>query len=150
VKDGDGMAQTVEQALAAATLYSDQQEYIVIQLPASAIMAAAGIIAEIGEPFCALIVDKDEVTLIIPAEAWDDFQQRLPKHQLMEQTYRLITFDAVLDPSLIGFMARISQTLTEVKVSILPVAAYSRDHIFVPAQQFDIAMSALERIKSET
>jgi hypothetical protein len=142
------MAQTVEQALRSATLYSDHQAYVIVQLPASAIMAAAGVVAEIGEPFCALIIDKDEVSLIIPQDAWTDFAKRLPNHQIVDRPYQLITLDVELDMALVGFMARISQALAEAGVSILPLAAYSRDHILISADQFDIAMAALQKLQS--
>jgi hypothetical protein len=144
------MTQTVEQILAAAKLYSDEKDYIIVQLPAAAITAAAGIIAEISEPFCALIVDKDEVTLVVPHEAWEDFSKRLPNHKVTDKLYKLITFDIALEMSLVGFMARISQALSEVNVSILTFAAFMRDHLLVPADQFDIALAALEKLKSRT
>lgn len=143
------MPQSVEQALTQATLYADSQPYTLIRLPAGGITVAAGIIAEIGEAFCALLVDKDEVTLIIPTEAVNDFSSRLHGHSVSPKNYRLITFDVELDMELVGFMARISQALAEAKVSILPLAAYTRDHILVPAEQFDIAMITLEKLKSD-
>ena len=142
------MGQSVEQILAVVTLYSDQQNYVIVQLPTGAIMAAAGIIAEIGEPFCSLIVDKDEVSLVIPADSWEDFSKRLPNHKTADKPYRLITFDTALEMTLVGFMARVSQALANANVSILPLAAFSRDHILVPTDQFDIALAALERLKS--
>ncbi len=142
------MVQTVEQILAAAKLYSDYKDYIIVQLPAAAITAAAGITAEISEPFCALIVDKDEVSLIVPYEAWGDFSKRLPNHKVADKSYRLITFDIELEMSLVGFMARISQALADANISILTFAAFTRDHILVPADQFDIALAALEKLKS--
>jgi len=144
------MAQTVTQAITEAKLYSDQQDYVMIRLPATGIMAAAGVIAEIGEPFCALMVDKDEVSLVIPDEARADFAKRLPDHELADKLYRLITFDIELDMTLVGFMARISQALADANVSIFPLAAYTRDHILVPADQFDIAMATLQKLQSGT
>ena len=39
------MAQTVEQALAAANLYSDGELYKIVHLPPNAVTAAAGILA---------------------------------------------------------------------------------------------------------
>lgn len=144
------MTQTVEQILAVAALYSDEKDYVIVQLPAAAITAAAGIIAEVSEPFCALIVDKDEVSLVIPYEAWEDFSRRLPNHKVADKRYRLITFDIALEMSLVGFMARISQALAEVNVSILTFAAFTRDHLLVPANQFDIAMAALQQLKPRT
>ena len=144
------MTQTVDEILAAAALYSDEKDHIIVQLPAAAITAAAGIIAEVSEPFCALVVDKDEVSLVIPYEAWADFSKRLPNHKVADKRYKLITFDIALEMSLVGFMARISQALAEVNVSILTFGAFTRDHFLVPADQFDIAMAALQKLKSRT
>lgn len=142
------MAQTVEQALAAASFYSDDQLYALIRLPPAAITVAAGIVAQIGEPFCTLVVDKDEVTLLIPAQAADDFAVLLNAAERAPTDYRLITIDVPLEPSLVGFMARISAALAAAQVSILPIAAYARDHLMVPANQFETARTALEKLKA--
>ncbi len=142
------MNEAVRQALQQAHLYSDRVDYSIIKLPPRAITVAAGIIAEIGEAFCALIADKDEVSLIIPAEAVDDFASRLKDHRASPTPYRLITFDLKLDFSMFGFMAVVSKTLAEDEVPILPIAAFSRDHILVPSVQFDIALQALQKLQS--
>jgi len=38
--------------------------------------------------------------------------------------------------------------LAAADVTILPLAAFSRDHLLVPAAQFDSALQALEALKS--
>lgn len=140
------MTQTVQQALDSATFYSDHQDYVFVRLPSAAMTAAAAVIAGIGEPFCALVVDKDEVSLVIPAEARQDFQQRLPGAEVYEQVYRLITIDVILEPDLVGFMAHLGQALAAAGISIMPFAAYSRDHLLVSAHQFDAALKALQEL----
>ncbi|MBC7870881.1 MAG: ACT domain-containing protein [Chitinophagaceae bacterium] len=142
------MTQTVESALAQATFYNDGQNYALVKLPTKAITAAAGVLAEIGEPFAALIVDKDETTLIVEEEGFEELAVRLPGHILSPIFYRLITIDVELAPELTGFMARIGTALAGAGVTILPLAAYSRDHLLVPAAQFDSALQALEALKS--
>jgi hypothetical protein len=142
------MPQTIEQALSQATFYSDHQDYVLLQLPARAIMAAAGIIAEIGEPFSVLIADKDEVSLLISTEALEAFADRLPDQQSNHNLYRLITIDVALDPNLTGFMAHLSTALAEVGVPVFPYAAFTRDHIVVPAEHFERALTALEKLKT--
>lgn len=142
------MPQTVEQALAQAKLVTDGTEYVLVKLPPKGITAAAGVIAEVGEPFCGLIADQGEVTLIIPAEAVQDFVARLPGHALSPNRYRLITFDVALDFTLVGFMAVVSAALAAAGVSILPYAAYTRDHVLVPVEQFDLAMTTLRKLQS--
>ncbi len=141
------MAQTVEQALQQANLYTDNVLYSLIHLPPNAIMAAAGIIAELGEPFSTLIVDKDEVTLIIPADAVADFTKRLRDHRVSNSAYRLITFDLELEPTLTGFMARVSVALAAANVPILALGAFSRDHLLVPADRFDTAWDTLKQLQ---
>ncbi len=138
----------VQFALKQTSLYSDSVDYAVLKLPAGAITVAAGVVAEIGEAFCTLVVDKNEVSLIIPAEAVEDFGNRLKGSETAPTPYRLITFDLELDFNLFGFMAAVSQTLAEAQVAILPIAAFSRDHILVPSTQFDIAMQALQKLQS--
>jgi hypothetical protein len=129
-------------ALTRATLYSDDVLYTLVHLPAPAITAGAGVLAGVGAPFSAVIVDKDEVTLVLPQEAWQEFAHRLPDHRTADD-YRLITFDLPLDPALIGFMALVSRILAETGVSILALSAFERDHVLVPAAQFQAAWDAL-------
>jgi hypothetical protein len=140
----------LEQAFASLQLYTDNRDYRLVKLPARAITAAAGVVAELGEPFAALIVDKDEVTLLLPDEAWNDFASRLPGNTAADTIYRLITCDVALDLSLVGFMARVSGALADAGVSILPYSAYTRDHIFVPAEKLTVAMAAIEKLKSQS
>lgn len=142
------MPQTVDQALQQAQLVTDGQDYALVRLPPGAITAAAGVLAEIGAPFTALLVDRAEVTLVIPAEAAADFAPRLPGHQLSPLAYRLITFDVVLEPGLVGFMARVASALAAEGISLLPYAAFTRDHIFVAAPDLDRALAALNRLRA--
>ena len=63
--------------------------------------------------------------------------------------YRLITFDVDLAPTLVGFMAFITDKLANAKVSVLPFGAYSKDHIFVSTQDFEKAMDVLQNAAIE-
>jgi uncharacterized protein len=135
--------------LVEARFYSDSERYVLVRLPAKAITAAAGIIAEISDPFTALIVDKDEVTLIVPEEATEEFAARLRDHIVSEERYRLITIDVILPPDLVGFMALVSTALAEANISVFPYAAYSRDHILVRETQHAAAVDVLEKLRSQ-
>ena len=142
------MSRSIDRILSQATFYSDGIDYSLIRLPARAITIAAGIVAEIGEPFGALIVDKDEVTLLTYSEAVDAFSRRLGYATVYPTPYRLITIDVELDPTLTGFIAYIGRALADARISILPYAAYTRDHLLVPAAQVDEAIAVLESLKS--
>lgn len=143
------MTQTIKQALKNATLYNDDYSYRFIKLPANAITAAASVVAQAGNPFTALLVDKDEVTLMLEDEDFHQYQKHMIDYEVSETHYRLITFDIVLDSSLVGFMAVVSAKLADAGISIMPFAAFSRDHIFVPAADYDKAIQALKDLQNE-
>jgi hypothetical protein len=142
------MPQTLNDALKQAALYSDNCLYRFVKLPNNAITAAAGVVAEIGNPFTALLADKDEVTLMIEAEGFEQYKKRLLNHEVSNIRYRLITFDVELESSLVGFMAQISLALAEAGISMMPFAAYTRDHLFVSEADFESAITVLENLKS--
>jgi hypothetical protein len=139
----------LDETLANLTLFSDERDYSLVQFPARAITLAAGIIAEIADPFAVLIVDKDEVTLIIPTELMSEFERRIPDGASALPPYRLITLDQELDPELTGFLAAISRVLAEAGIPILAFSAASRDHFLVPSNQYNIAVSVLENLRSK-
>ena len=68
------MAQTLAQALQSGTLYSDEYIYRFVKLPVNRLVAAAGVIAEVNHPFSGLLLDKDEVTLMIEDEDFEQFK----------------------------------------------------------------------------
>ncbi len=143
------MSQSVQEVLRGASLYSDGRNYRILKLPPNAITLAAGLVAEIGLPYCALIVDKDEVTLMLPDEAQAAYSARLRGAIASERAYRLITLDAELDPELVGLMARLASALAGAGIPLLSFAAFSRDHVFVSSADFDEAVRQLQRLQEE-
>ena len=143
------MNQLVDEAIRNTTFYSDDNTYVIVKLPARAITAAAGIVAEIGEPFSALIIDKDEVSIMMVNEAIEEFKHRLPEHEVSEIAYRLITFEVTLALDLVRFMARISNVLADANISIMTYAAFTRDHFFVPMDKHAQALDTLQNLQNQ-
>ncbi|MYE77670.1 MAG: ACT domain-containing protein [Chloroflexi bacterium] len=143
------MTQSAEEALREATLVSDGCLYRLLQLSPKAITLAAGVLAVAAWPFSALLVDKDEVTLLLPDEACQEFARRLRHAAISDEAYRLITIDIELDSALVGFMALLSGALAEAGIPILTYAAFSRDHIVVRAHDFEAAMRALRQLQQK-
>ncbi len=143
------MSQSLDEALRNARATSDGRVYRSVKLPPRAITLAAGVVAELGRPFCSLIVDKDEVSLMIPQEAVAAFETRLRLAEISALEYRLITLDVALAPELVGFIARVAAALAAAGVPVLTIAAHSRDHVFVPAADFDKAMLALKALRKD-
>ncbi len=142
------MQAALRDALRRSVLYTDQRTYCMVHLPARAVTAAAGVLAEISTPFSAIIVDKDEVTLILAAEDFADFASRLPGHSV-QPGYRLLTFDTVLEPTLIGFLSAISACLAEHEIPLMAFSAFERDHLLIPEVRFEAAWQAITDLKAQ-
>ncbi|MBN1486769.1 MAG: ACT domain-containing protein [Anaerolineae bacterium] len=123
-------------------LFTDGVNYVILRLPQQQAPAAARLLVKLTTPFKALVLDKDELTLVLSQQAWEELEYPL---EIIAQspTYRLITFDLPLDLGLVGYLATLSAILAEAGISIFPVAAFSRDHILVQAEEFDRAWEAL-------
>jgi hypothetical protein len=137
------------EALANLNLYSDEREYAILKLHPRAIVAGAGVIAEVGDPFVALLADKDEVTLIMPADLVEEFSTRLHAPVQAPETYRLIMVDQELPFDLVGFIATLGNALAQANIPIMTYAAFSTDHIFVPTSRFDEAIKTLYTLKTK-
>jgi len=138
-----------QQALRQASLYTDDLRYRILHLPANAITAAAAILAEIGEPFAALLVDKDEVTLVLSEDDFQEYERRLLNQRSSEALYRLITIDFVFDLNFVGFLAYISTALAQADIPIMAYSSFQRDHLLIAESHFDRAMQVLQTLQQK-
>ena len=88
------------------------------------------------------IKDKNELTVIID-------QTKINEEDIIEieKDWKLITFDAVLDFSLIGFISNISSTLAKANISIFVVSSYSTDHILVKKKDLSKTLEILKDLE---
>lgn len=93
-------------------------------------------------PFSAYVYDKDEITLVLSQEIWDQVRPQVTA-LAVSSGYRLITFDVPLDLGLVGYLATLAAVIADAGVSIFPVSAFSRDHILVAEADFDRAWKVL-------
>jgi hypothetical protein len=96
------------------------------------------------EGFVSMTQDKEEISLIVAEEIWQELAPRFPKARAQEQR-RMIRFDTVLDFSVVGFIAEISGALAEADISILSLSTYSTDAVFVHESRFDEALAAVKQ-----
>ena len=136
------MRPELRQLFGSTRLYTDDRSYAVVSLPRDQMRAATILFGGLAEPFASMIVDKDEITIVMREMDWSVAGRDLPGMRV-QNDYRLITLNVLLEPSVVGFMEVVSRLLTEAGVSMLPLAAYSRDHILVDAAAFDRAWQAL-------
>lgn len=89
-----------------------------------------------------IFMDPHEVTLILDEVDLANMRPGLAGAKI-ENGYRMLTFDIVLDLTVVGFMAEISRILADAGVAILPLSAYSRDSLLIKQDDLATALKAL-------
>jgi len=97
------------------------------------------------DPFSSVTVDHSEVSLILKIMDWESIKEQFQSSHV-EGPYRAITFDIVLDLSLVGFLSVVSAVLAEARISIFALSTFLRDHILVKASRTDEAVMELEAL----
>ncbi|HZS06931.1 MAG TPA: ACT domain-containing protein [Blastocatellia bacterium] len=125
------------------TLHLTETQYTVASLPLQDFAAALDAVR--GAPdFISLTRDKAEVTLIVTHDAWAGMASRFPEARA-QGSWRMIFFDAVMDFSVVGFIAEISRALAKEGISILTVSTYSTDAVLVNENCYEAAVAAVKR-----
>ncbi len=88
------------------------------------------------------IQDMNEITVIIN-------QDKINEKDILaiEKNWKLITFNAVLDFSLVGFLAKISSALAKEGISIFVISSYSTDHLLVKKKDLGKTLKILEDLE---
>lgn len=97
------------------------------------------------DPFSSVTVDHAEVSLILKTKDWKSIEALFQSSQI-EGPYRAITFDIVLDLSMVGFLSVVSAVLAEAGISIYAQSTYLRDHILVKKSQADDTVRLLDEL----
>ncbi len=134
--------------LAQTQLYTDDRAYVIIHVPLEARFEGTELFAKLSSAFSTAVVDKDQLTLVLPEEAWEDVSDGVEPTEVSEG-YRLITFDLPLELGLVGYLATLSSVLAEEGVSIFAASAYQRDHLLVSEADFQRAWNTLEDFIAE-
>ena len=64
----------------------------------------------------------------------------------MEKDWKILTFDMILPIELVGFLAKVTKVLTDEKISIFAISAYSTDHILVKKKDLKRAKEKLKEL----
>ncbi len=87
----------------------------------------------------------DEVSLVIRSTEWEKLKKCFGGSK-EEGPYRLITFDIVLDLSIVGFLSVVSTALAESGVSVYALSTYLTDHILVKKKDARKAIGVLNEM----
>jgi uncharacterized protein len=129
--------------LAQTTLFTDGKVYLILKIALPQETCSAPVSQQSPAPFWACMRDKDETTLVLPQDA---FGQLPPSVTVLgvSPPYRLLTCDIPLDWNVTGYLAALAAVLADAGISIFTLSAFSRDHIFVAAVDFDRAWDILD------
>lgn len=86
--------------------------------------------------------DSYEVTLLLDEIDFGTIRHAI-RDAKTESGFRLLTFDTVLDFTVVGFWAEVARILGEAEISIIALSAFSRDHILVKQSDLAQALKAL-------
>lgn len=89
-----------------------------------------------------IFMDPHEVTLVLDEIDLANMRPGLGGAKI-KAGYRMLTFDIVLDLSVVGFMAEVSRILADAGVAILALSAYSRDSLLIKQDDLATALKAL-------
>ncbi len=124
-------------------LHLPETRFTIASIPLDQHAAAVSCLGDISG-FVQLTCDKQEVTLIVAEEVWEQLAPNFPG-AAVEGKRRMIRFDTVLDFSVVGFIAEISSALADADISILSLSTYSTDSVLVHESRFDDAVAAVKQ-----
>lgn len=86
--------------------------------------------------------DKFETTLLLDEIDFETIRYAI-RDAKTERNFRLLTFEIVLDFTVVGFLAEVSRILAEADISIVAVSSFSRDHLLVKQDDLAKALKVL-------
>jgi hypothetical protein len=89
-----------------------------------------------------IFMDKYEVTLLLDEIDFGTIRHAV-RDAKVEAGFRLLTFDTVMDFTVVGFLAEVTRILAEAGISIVALSAFSRDHLLVKQSDLANALKAL-------
>lgn len=86
--------------------------------------------------------DKYEITLLLDETDFGNVRNNL-ENAKVETSFRLLTFETVLDFNVFGFLAEITRILAEAEIPIVALSAFSRDHVLIKQENLAKALKVL-------
>jgi hypothetical protein len=89
-----------------------------------------------------LLKDEHEVTLLLEESDWQTMRHAA-RDARVEGGFRLLTFDIVLDWSVVGFLSYVTNLLAQAGISCGALSAFSRDHLLIKQENLGHALRIL-------
>jgi len=134
----------VKELLSRTEIQLDTEEYIIISLRLEQEKKARESLNSLAS-FSSITYDYKEVSIVARNTEWNKVKKNFTNYE-KTGTYKLITFNIVLDLSIVGFMATVSKKLADAGISIYAISTYLRDHILVQSEDAENAVRVLENL----
>ena len=121
--------------------------YAIVYIDPSEADVANKLLSEESE-FLSLTFTREEVSVVMKASDWEKVMGKFRSYKVAAP-YRLITFDIVLDLSIVGFLSVVSAALAADGVSIYALSTYLKDHILVKEEDAGKAVRVLDGLINE-
>ena len=92
--------------------------------------------------------DKFETTLLLDETDFSTLRHAV-RDAKIERNFRLLTFNIMMDFTVVGFLAEVTRILAEAEISIVALSAFSRDHILIKQEDLAKALKVLSEYVEE-
>ncbi|MFP3951641.1 MAG: ACT domain-containing protein [Candidatus Bathyarchaeia archaeon] len=141
------LSEELRRLLADTRLKLHSSDFFIVSLDSSKHKVES--LLEGASPFYSLTYTTDEISLVIKRDEWEGNRDRYTGSKY-EGPYKVITLDIVLDLSVVGYLAVISQLLADRGISIYALSTYLKDHILVKKEDRDEAVRVIEGLIEST
>lgn len=89
-----------------------------------------------------IFYDGREFTLLLDEDDFSKAREAIPEAKA-ESGFRMLTFDIDLDMGIVGYLALAANILADAEVPVVPLGAFSRDHLLIKQDDLATALKAL-------
>jgi hypothetical protein len=114
-----------------------------VSFPPDRLAEAAAFVAGAAGGFGSLVLERDEVSLVLPERVFEASPLRAAA-RADAGPYRAITLDIDVELDVTGYLAPAAVLLAEAGISIVPVCAFLKDHLLVREPDLARALGVLE------
>ncbi len=134
----------IRKILAETRIIEHKDDYVIVYIDPREEKNARTLLIDLM-PFSSITYTPDEVSIVLREREWAGIKNCFRSFK-EGGPYRLLTFDIVLDLSIIGFMAVITKVLAEEGVAVYAISTYLKDHLLVKKSDSKKAVQALQRL----
>ncbi len=138
------MDEGIRQILQQTTIKTQPGSYAIVYIDPFEKEKAWTLLSDVS-PFISVTSTGEEVSIVLRLSDWEKLKANFASYRVAAP-YRLITFDIVLDLSIVGFLSVISSALSAEGVSIYALSTYLKDHILIKEEDADRAASILNNL----